>query len=97
MALLTSDGAGPAPLLAGFQVATLALPVKGVFQVQQARLGLDLMALLTVGHRLPLAPDVAAPDIVMVTGSASDSSAFVGLMAKQYRPLLPGLKTAAIQ
>ncbi len=97
VALLTAAGTGPAPLLAGFQMAALALAVKGIFQVQHPGLGPDLMAFCTGSHRLPLAPDIAAVDIIMVAGRAGNPGGFMALMAEQHRPFLPALEALAFQ
>ncbi len=55
------------------------------------------MAFSATGHRLTLAPDVAAPDIIMMAGAAGNSRPFVKLVAEEDRSLLPGLKAGACQ
>jgi hypothetical protein len=51
VAILTFYGAGGAALLPYFQMTGLTLAMKGIFQVQHASPGLNLMAVLTFLHR----------------------------------------------
>jgi hypothetical protein len=89
MALLAVYGAGPPFLLTQLHMATLALPVKGIFNIQAVALMKQAMASLAFLHRLPLPPDIAPALIVVVTLGAAYPAFLVEAVAEPHRGLFP--------
>lgn len=71
--------------------------MKGIFQVQEAGPGLNLMAVVAFLHRQALAPDIAAVGKVVMAGGAGHTGSFVGLVPEKHRSLGARLELLALQ
>jgi hypothetical protein len=97
VAILAFDGAGGGAPLPQFQMATLALAVKSVFQVKLSGARLHQMAGLAFYRRQTLPPLIAAADKVVMAGSTMNVHRFVGSVLEKHRTFGPGLKFIALQ
>ena len=71
------------------QVAALALPVKGILNVDQVPFGDKFVTGLSFLHRQACPPEVAAAPVVMVALLASDPGFGVAPVAEQDRRFSP--------
>ena len=78
-------------------MTALALTVKRIFQVQDLGPWADWMAFLTLLHRQTAVPDIAAVNIIVVTGGAIHAGGLMGLVPKKHRTFGPGLELTALQ
>jgi hypothetical protein len=78
-------------------MAALALTVKRIFQVQDLSPWADRVAFLTLLHRQTPVPDIAAVNIIVMTGGAVHPGDLMGLVPEKHRTFGPGLKLAALQ
>jgi hypothetical protein len=97
VAILAFDGAGSGTPLPQFQMATLALAVKSVFQVKLSGARLHQMAGLAFFHRQTLPPLIAAADKVVMADSTINVRRFVRSVLEKHRTFGPGLKFVALQ
>jgi hypothetical protein len=97
VAILAFYGAGGAAPLPQFKMATLALTVKRIFQVQDLGPRADRMAFFTWLYGQTLVPNIAAPNIIVMTSDAVYAGGCMRLVSEKHRAFGSGLELAALQ
>jgi hypothetical protein len=97
VAILAFYGAGGAAPLPQFQMAALTLTVKRIFQVQDLGPWADWMAFFTWLHGQTPMPDIAASNVIVMTGGAVHAGGLMRLVSEKHWTFGSRLELAALQ